>query len=195
MGRVWAGVAAWSGVIFLAFLPVGGQTPPEVLLHPARAFTGEPFSRIRGVVELGPGEVLVADQIEQALYRVDFGHQVRTLLAGRGEGPEEYATPVGIYPFRGDSALLVDLGNGRLSVLAPEGVIKRTEPLFTARTTIPKGAAWLFSPFPVHRAPMRSPLGTSGPWVRRVGWPSSGTSRRIAWTGWTNTGTSTRDQW
>ncbi|MGD8496909.1 MAG: hypothetical protein PVF05_12040, partial [Gemmatimonadales bacterium] len=46
-----------------------------------------------------------------------------------GAGPDEYRTPDALYALAGDSTLMVDLGNGRLAVLAPDGSVVRTHPI------------------------------------------------------------------
>ena len=80
-------------------LPAIAQHPVEVSLEPSRTFTSEPFSRVRGVQELPDGRVLVADQDEKALYRIDFLSQERITLGRQGGGPGEYESPVGLHPF------------------------------------------------------------------------------------------------
>jgi hypothetical protein len=97
--------------------------PPTVLDRPD-AVIPEPFSLIRGAVELRDGRLLVTDWIEQRLSLFDFAH--RTDRGRVGAGPEEFRLPSSLFPFRGDSALLVDVGNGRLAVLGPDGAIART---------------------------------------------------------------------
>lgn len=107
------------------------QNPPrEVLLEPQASFDAAAFSGIRGVHELTDGTLLVSDQRERALYRVDFEAGTRTQVGRNGAGPHEYETPISLNPFRGDSILLHDLTNGRLAVLDPEtGEVVRFEPL------------------------------------------------------------------
>lgn len=120
--------------------PAAGQDRGVPTLTPDRVFSAEGFSRVRGVQELPDGRLLVSDQTEEALYRVDFNSQERTRLGGRGEGPGEYQAPTGLYPFRGDSLLMVDIQNGRFAIVSPDGVIGRTEPLFGRGISLPEGA-------------------------------------------------------
>ncbi len=127
-------------VIFAVTSACRQQQAPDVVLGPSLVFDAEPFSRVRGVEELPGGEVLVADQSEEALYRIDFGTQQRAMLGHRGSGPEEYRSPTSLYPFRGDSVLMTDLPNGRLAVVSPEGEMGRTMPLFGPGISIPEGA-------------------------------------------------------
>jgi hypothetical protein len=135
--------AAACLLLLLILLPAGpaaGQDQPVPVLTPFRVFSGEAFSRVRGIQELPDGRVLVADQREEALYRVDFHNQERTMLGRRGEGPQEYRAPTGLHPFRADSVLMVDLQNGRFAIVSADGVIGRTEPLFGENITIPEAS-------------------------------------------------------
>ncbi|NIR45948.1 MAG: hypothetical protein GWN99_16035 [Gemmatimonadetes bacterium] len=119
---------------------LAGQEAAEITLTPSRLFTAEPFSRVRGVEELPDGRVLLVDQREEALYRIDFEAGTREMLGHRGRGPGEYKNPTGLHPFRGDSALMVDIVNGRFVVVSPEGELARTEPLFGPGVSLPEGA-------------------------------------------------------
>jgi hypothetical protein len=105
------------------------QQPTETMLQPA-ARLAEPFSRIRGIRELSDGRVLVSDQTEKGVFMVDFRAQTRTMLGHNGPGPEEYAMPIGLLALPGDTTLLIDLGNTRLSTLAPDGSIVGSRILF-----------------------------------------------------------------
>lgn len=133
-----------SPLLSLAFLavsappPVAAQDAPELV--PAGSFDAEPFTRIRGLHVLPDGRFLVSDQVEEALYLVDPGSEMRTKIGGNGEGPGEYRQPISLYPFRADSALLLDLFNSRLAVLGPDGSIVRFEPMTRPGVSLPTGA-------------------------------------------------------
>ncbi len=88
----------------------------------------EPFSQLRGVRELASGALLVTDWLEQRLVLVDPGFRTATRLGRIGAGPQEYRLPSTLLPMAADSTLLVDLGNARLAVLAPDGRIARVVP-------------------------------------------------------------------
>ena len=110
---------------------VMGTTVQEV---PERTLEAEPalsetLSRVRGVRELSDGRVLFADQFEKALYRIDFESGSRIRIGREGEGPQEFMTPIGLVPFRGDSTILRDLENRRFAVVDPDGNVGRTFPL------------------------------------------------------------------
>lgn len=89
----------------------------------------EPFSYLSGVRPMPDGTLLAADPLGQVLLRLDMDAGVADTLGGVGEGPEEYGQPDRVYPLPGDSTLLVDLGNMRLTVLDPRGRFVETMPL------------------------------------------------------------------
>lgn len=80
-----------------------------------------PFAYLSGVRELSDGRLLAADPLSQVLLRVDLEAGAADTLGRQGEGPQEYQGPDHVLPLPGDSTLLVDLGNARLVVVAPEG--------------------------------------------------------------------------
>ena len=78
---------------------------------------------------LSHGRVLVADPLGQTLLRVDLSSQKVDTLGRVGSGPREYRSPDAVFPLPGDSTLLVDLGNGRLTVIAANGRFVRSMPI------------------------------------------------------------------
>ncbi len=89
----------------------------------------EPFSYLSGVRELPDGRLLAADPMSEVLLLLDLGTGTADTLGGPGEGPQEYRGPDHVLPLRGDSTLLVDLGNGRLTMVDPEGVFREWIPM------------------------------------------------------------------
>ncbi len=92
------------------------------------AFT-EAFSLVRGVRELPDGRVMIADPLGQAVVVADLARGVADTIGRPGQGPQEYRQPDGLFPMPGDSTLLVDLGNGRLTALGPDGSFGETMPV------------------------------------------------------------------
>ncbi len=92
-----------------------------------------PFSYLSGVRELPDGRLFVADPLSQVLLRVDLDAGVADTLGGQGAGPREYDGPDQVLPLAGDSTLLVDLGNARLTVVSPEGEFVAWIPMFRPR--------------------------------------------------------------
>lgn len=104
--------------IVMAFLIGVPQAFGQVLTAPNAVFE-EGFSLIGGLRELPDGRVMVADPLGQVLVIVDLTTGVADTIGRVGQGPEEYRQPDGIFPLPGDSTLLVDLGNARLTALGP----------------------------------------------------------------------------
>ena len=131
---------AWVGVAAIC-LPACGDSgaggmgtddhmPPEPLGPPDVVFPGD-FGYVHTAVELSDGHVLVADPLGKALYRVDMENGRRTVVGSIGQGPGEYRQPDAVWPIRGDSILLVDLGNARLVHIGPDLAFGRSHPIAT----------------------------------------------------------------
>jgi hypothetical protein len=89
----------------------------------------EGFGLLSNVRELPDGRVLVADPLGQILAALDMDAGTMDMWGREGGGPREYRQPDAVHALPGDSTLLVDLGNGRLTVLAPDGSFVRTRPI------------------------------------------------------------------
>ena len=89
----------------------------------------EGFGLISNVRELPDGRVLVADPLGQILAALDMDAGTMDMWGREGGGPREYRQPDAVHALPGDSTLLVDLGNGRLTVIAPDGSFVRTRPI------------------------------------------------------------------
>ena len=88
----------------------------------------EAFSVVSTVRELPGGRVVVADPLSQVVMSLDMDTGVADTIGGVGGGPAEYRQPDAVWPLPGDRTLLVDLGNGRLTVLSPELEFGETRP-------------------------------------------------------------------
>ncbi len=115
-----------SIIVATAFVLVGlcaaeasAQVPGIRLTRPDATFPQE-FGFVRGVRELPDGRVLVADGPGQAVVLADFTTGAADTIGREGKGPGEYLQPDGLWAMPGDSTLLVDLGNGRLSMIGPD---------------------------------------------------------------------------
>lgn len=111
-----------------AGVPEGVQL---VQLGQAEAGWGGAFSVVSTVRELPAGRVVVADPLSQVVVVLDMGTGVADTIGGLGGGPSEYRQPDAVWPLPGDRTLLVDLGNGRLTVLSPELEFGDTRPYAT----------------------------------------------------------------
>lgn len=109
--------------VSLAAIPgaASAQAGREIPLGPPTASHSGEFSMLRSVRELADGSVVIADPIDRTLLRLDRTLQRATPLGRTGQGPGEYEQPDAVWPLPGDSTLLVDLGNNRLTVIDPAG--------------------------------------------------------------------------
>ncbi|MCC6317564.1 MAG: hypothetical protein IT361_07725 [Gemmatimonadaceae bacterium] len=105
------------------------QGARQAALGRAEARLPEPLSLVTTVRELASGQLVVADPIERKLMIVDASLRTNRALGREGSGPGEYRQPDGVWAFPGDSTLVMDLGNARLSVIAPDGRYVRSMPL------------------------------------------------------------------
>ncbi len=109
--------------------PLSAQSAREITLGaPTGAHPGE-FGMINGVRELADGSVLVADPMDRVLKRLDRTLAQATTLGRSGAGPGEHKQPDSVWPLPGDSTLLVDLGNARLTALDNRGRFGNTTPI------------------------------------------------------------------
>ncbi len=121
---------ACLALTMLTALPVAtaAQVPERSLTKPDATFF-EAFGMVGGLRELRDGRVLIADPLGQALMVVDLVAGTADTIGRVGTGPGEYRQPDGVFPLPGDSTLLVDLGNGRLTVLGPDLSFGETTPI------------------------------------------------------------------
>lgn len=119
--RVSTLAAAASLVILAPTLAAQGRAPVDRRLERPDATWPEPFSLLAGLRELPDGRVLVSDGIEEVLLRLDLAGGRSEQVGRTGQGPGEYRGPDALFPTADGGTLLVDLGNGRLSVFGPDG--------------------------------------------------------------------------
>ena len=87
------------------------------------------FGSVDDIRVLRDGSLLVADRTSGELVLLDLDREMPTVVGGRGEGPGEYQSPSGIWPLAGDSTLLLDVANNRLTVLTPDLSFGATRPM------------------------------------------------------------------
>ena len=111
------------GILLVTAAPLGAQSVKRVTLANPEANFPEPFSRSAGLRQLSDGRLVIADRLEQAVRFVDFESDLMEDIGHVGGGPGEYRMPAGLLPLPADSTLLIDFGNMRMSVIAPDGRI------------------------------------------------------------------------
>jgi len=131
--RVFEGPAVIAAAILLTPGIASAQLPKETRLGAATATLKEPFGLVNAVRELSDGRVVVAAPLDGKVVVVDPAFRSARQLGREGQGPGEYRQPDAAWPFPGDSTLIVDLGNARLSILAPNGSFGRSMPMTVGR--------------------------------------------------------------
>ncbi len=128
VGRQVAAVTTLAGLVLL--LSPDGATAQRTasLDEPATAYA-EPFSLIAGVRELADGRLILSDALEETLYVLDARLEGAERISRNGQGPDEYRQPDGLFAWPGDSTLMVDLGNGRLTLIGSDYGFGRTIPV------------------------------------------------------------------
>ncbi len=117
-----AATAACEGGAGVGEDQVVGQLGQPEAVYP------EPFAVVSTVREFDDGRVLVADPLGQVVVRLDMDAGTADTIGKVGEGPDEYRQPDAVWPLPGGRTLLVDLGNGRLTVLGPDLEFGETRP-------------------------------------------------------------------
>ena len=114
-----------SAVVALCLLVTSASAQTTHRLAEPEAWFPDPFTQVRGLVELPDGRVLVTDWVEERLVVLDFDAGVAEDLYRVGGGPREYRLPQRLLELPADSVLLVDQGNQRQLVLDPDLAITR----------------------------------------------------------------------
>jgi len=96
--------------------PLVAQQIPEQKLTRADATYPIEFSSIRGLLELPDGKVLLSDGIDETLLRFSMAGGKIDTIGRTGQGPGEYKGPDLLFSISNGGVLLLDLGNGRLTM-------------------------------------------------------------------------------
>jgi hypothetical protein len=117
--------------IFLTGLVLA--TPSVASAQSKFGLTGKPdalikdgFSNIAGVRELPGNRAIVTDQMERAIYLVDFDNGSRRQLGRQGDGPAEYRFPMAPLPGPGNATWILDASLRRLHVVTPDGSFQKS---------------------------------------------------------------------
>lgn len=117
------------GVLALGGRPGSAVAQDAISLEEPTAAYAEPFSLIGGIRELDDGRLLVSDALEEKLYVLNPELEGLETISQKGQGPDEYRQPDGLFGWPGDSTLMVDLGNGRMTVIGSDYGFGRTVPI------------------------------------------------------------------
>ncbi len=107
------------------------QAVRELTLGAPTASHPTEFAMIGGLREFADGSLLIADPLDNTLYRVDAALRTHTAVGRNGAGPGEYSQPDAVFALPGDSVLVTDLGNGRLMEFDARMRPGRTFPIAT----------------------------------------------------------------
>ena len=125
-------IVAAGAALALVWGTVGGAHAQErVSLTEPEAALAEGFGLVQSVRELPDGRVLFADPMGKVLVAADLGAGAVDTIGQEGAGPDEYRQPDAVFALAGDSTLLLDLGNARLTVIGPDLAFGATHPLAT----------------------------------------------------------------
>lgn len=115
--------------VFAATVATGQTAPGAHVLGKALATSSQQFGLVNTIRELSSGAVLVADPLSRDLWLIPSSLAGGAKLGREGSGPGEFRQPDAVWPLRGDTSLLVDLGNARLSILDGKGTFVRSVPM------------------------------------------------------------------
>ena len=102
------------------------RNAPVITISQGAKELTEPFSLIRGLVELRDGRLLVFDSKEKELLLVDFARDAQVPAAQVGAGPLEFNATGTLLRGATDSAVYYDILQRRLLVFTPDGKPART---------------------------------------------------------------------
>ena len=117
-------------VLLTALVTLGVSVPLAARQNLVRDGTyQESFSYVGGLRQMADGRLMIADPLEKSLILLDMDRGRVEHIGREGGGPQEYRQPDAVYALRGDTTLLVDLGNSRLTIVHPDGSFGGSRPL------------------------------------------------------------------
>ncbi len=83
------------------------------------------LTRVRGAVRLGTGAIVLADFGSNQVRWYDSTGGFLRAVGRKGGGPGEFDAILGLWRLPGDSVVVFDFGNARMTVLGPDGELGR----------------------------------------------------------------------
>jgi hypothetical protein len=113
----------WLTCALCGTAAVGAAQQPVAARFEREGRAGEPLSSVvpGSVAELRDARIVIIDNVEGRVRRVDFARGTVEDIGRRGSGPLEYSGPYRALPAPGDSVWIFDLRQLRYLVLDPEG--------------------------------------------------------------------------
>jgi len=120
-----------GGICLILAICIGCRPEPkyEQITLSIEAVCDLSFGHIGGIRELSDRRLIVADPLGVALVLADLDLSSVDSIGRIGSGPDEYRQPDRVLLLPGDSTLLVDLGNARLSVIDPRARFTEQHPI------------------------------------------------------------------
>lgn len=125
-------LARWTASVLAVGWVAAGRSVaqvPERRLTAPNGKLAHPFSSVTGFRDLGGGRTMISDGIDQVVVVADWAKGRLDTLGRVGQGPGEYKTPDALVALPRGATLLVDLGNGRLSVFDAAGKYRESMPI------------------------------------------------------------------
>ncbi|MEJ2237332.1 MAG: hypothetical protein P8X82_03465 [Gemmatimonadales bacterium] len=122
----------WVLLTFMILVTVTGQVDAQrVSLASPEAVYPEGLSSVTGIRELSDGRLMVSDRLGQAVMILNVERGIADTIGHVGGGPGEYQIAGPLFPWRGDSTLMVDAGNTRFILIGPDGGFGESFPLMS----------------------------------------------------------------
>ncbi|HEX8321512.1 hypothetical protein [Longimicrobium sp.] len=111
---VWPQGAEWS-VGSEPVVDIGSENQPGHQLH-----------GVAGAIRLADGKIAVGNGGSSQVHVFDRSGRLLATAGRAGRGPEEFRSLEALVSFPGDSLAVLDAGNGRFTIISPEGRVARS---------------------------------------------------------------------
>jgi hypothetical protein len=106
------------------------QSPPVRALRETMRIDGnaELLTSVSAVLVSASGNVILPSTRDHQLHIFDRSGKRLSSFGRKGDGPGEFQFPIGLFGLKGDSVWIYDQGSLRLTLMAPDGKLIRTQP-------------------------------------------------------------------